>query len=86
MRVGSQAAIAHELRQPVSAMLPAVALMQSRPDIKTGQAAREVIARQVEQLRRVLDDLLDLALVAESKMTLNKQHMDVRRVWSRSQM
>lgn len=74
------ATIAHELRQPVSAMLPALAIMHGGADIKTGEAARHVLERQVAQLQRILDDLLDLSRFAGGKVTLRKEPLDLRQL------
>jgi signal transduction histidine kinase len=76
----SIAMVAHELRQPVTAMLPAVTLMRERVSEKSGTHARDVIERQVIHLGRMLDDLLDVARVAEGKLDLQKAHIDGREV------
>ena len=72
------AMVAHELRQPVTAMLPAVTLMRERVSEESGKHAREVIERQVTHLVRMLDDLLDVARVAQGKLDLQKAHIDGR--------
>ena len=72
------AMVAHELRQPVTAMLPAVRLMRERVSEEFGKHAREVIERQVTHLVRMLDDLLDVARVAQGKLDLQKAHIDGR--------
>ena len=76
----SIAMVAHELRQPITAMLPAVTLMRERVSEESGKHAREVIERQVSNLGRMLDDLLDVARVAEGKLDLQKAHIDGRDV------
>jgi signal transduction histidine kinase len=72
------ATIAHELRQPVAAMLPAVALMRERVSEQSGTHARDVIERQVTHLTRMIDDLLDVARVAEGKLDIQKARLDGR--------
>jgi len=72
------ATIAHELRQPVAAMLPAVALIRERISQPSGTRARAVIERQVTHLTRMIDDLLDVARVAEGKLDIQKGHLDGR--------
>ena len=72
------ATIAHELRQPVAAMLPAVALIHERISQQSGTRARAVIERQVTHLTRMIDDLLDVARVAEGKLDIQKGHLDGR--------
>jgi signal transduction histidine kinase len=72
------AVLAHEMRQPITAMLPALALMRSGASKDVGQHARAVIERQVDQLQHLVDDLIDLARFAEGKVTLHKKRLDLR--------
>jgi signal transduction histidine kinase len=74
------AMVAHELRQPVTAMLPAVMLMRHRVSEGSDKHVCEVIERQVTHLRRMLDDLLDVARVAEGKLDVQKERIDGRDV------
>jgi signal transduction histidine kinase len=74
------ATVAHELRQPVAAMLPALALMRERISAESGTRARDVIERQVTHLRRIIDDLLDIARVVQGKVDLQKERTDCRDV------
>ena len=52
--------------------------MRERVSEESGKHAREVIERQVAHLRRMLDDLLDVARVAEGKLDLQKTRIDGR--------
>jgi len=72
------ATVAHELRQPIAAMLPAVALMGESGSEQSGKRAREVIERQITHLGRIVDDLLDVARIAEGKLDLQKGLIDGR--------
>jgi signal transduction histidine kinase len=74
------ATVAHELRQPVAAMVPAVTLMRERISEQSSTRAREVVERQITHLRRMIDDLLDVARVAEGKLDLQKVRIDARDV------
>jgi signal transduction histidine kinase len=74
------ATVAHELRQPIAAMLPAIALMRERISEQSGTRARDVIERQVTHLRRMVDDLLDIARVEQGKLDLQKERTDCRDV------
>jgi signal transduction histidine kinase len=74
------ATVAHELRQPIAAILPAIALMRERISEQSGTRARDVIERQVTHLRRIIDDLLDIARVVEGKVDLQKERTDCRAV------
>lgn len=68
------ATLAHELRNPL-APVSAAAHLLARPGVATeaGARAAAVIGRQVAQMKRLLDDLLDVARIARQQMTLQKE-------------
>ncbi len=70
------AMLAHELRNPLAPVLNAVELLRLRGhgDPLLGQQC-EVIARQVQHMRRLLDDLLDVARVSQGKIHLRKERL-----------
>jgi PAS domain S-box-containing protein len=67
------ATVAHELRQPIGAIQAAVAVMQARISREQGERARAIVERQVGQLARIVEDLLDATRVAQGKVTLERQ-------------
>lgn len=67
------ATVAHELRQPIAAIQTAVAVMQTRMSRSQGERARQVVERQVNQLARMVEDLLDAARLAQGKVTLRRE-------------
>lgn len=73
------AILSHELRNPLSAISAAGAVLKATDKAATGPARhwREIIHRQTAQLTRLVDDLLDIAKVTVEKMTLNRQPMDL---------
>lgn len=72
------AAIAHELRQPLSACLGAVAMMKVRQNRESGEHARGVLERQLTQMTRLIDDLLDTTHLARGTVALNRIDLDLR--------
>jgi PAS domain S-box-containing protein len=72
------AMLAHELRNPLAPIRNAVAIMHrlDGADPKL-HWAREVIARQVNHLTRLVDDLLDVSRIVQGKLTLQKAPEDV---------
>src|SRR6476469_2742509 len=52
------AALAHELRQPLSAMLAAMAVARLAPGTDVARRADEVVQRQVTQMSRLVEDLV----------------------------
>jgi PAS domain S-box-containing protein len=79
------AMLAHELRNPLAPMRNAIQLLRriGPPDPEL-QRAREVIARQVEHLARLVDDLLDAARITEGKITLKKERVDLLSIIGRA--
>ncbi len=75
------AMLGHELRNPLSAISGAVALMKA-PNARNEHRvhAREVISRQVQHLGRVVDDLLDLSRVMTGKIMLDLKPVDLAQV------
>jgi PAS domain S-box-containing protein len=73
------AMLGHELRNPLSPILTALHLMRLRGE---GSYAREraVIARQVNHLARLVDDLLDVSRAARGALRLECAPMEAARV------
>jgi two-component system CheB/CheR fusion protein len=75
------AVLAHELRNPLAPIRNAVHIMRA-PGM--GQAelaeARDVIDRQVKQLVRLVDDLLDISRITVGRMALQQAVLDLRAV------
>jgi PAS domain S-box-containing protein len=71
------ATLAHELRNPLAPIEAAVRLFATKTftDQQTIWS-RGVLERQVAQLARLVDDLLDISRIAEGKLELRKQHVD----------
>ena len=76
------ATLAHELRNPLSPIRNAVALMTQVDPSQTEvhRKAREVIIRQVGHLTHLVDDLLDVARISEGKLTLRLEELDLHTV------
>jgi PAS domain S-box-containing protein len=79
------AMLAHELRNPLAPIRNAVTLMQldkSLPPPLT--RVRDVIDRQVSQLTRLVDDLLDVSRLTTGKIRLQTQRVSLSEVVTRS--
>ena len=64
------ATLAHELRNPLAAIRFAVENLRPASPPAAAARAREVVERQVQQLVRLVDDLLDVSRITADKMTL----------------
>jgi signal transduction histidine kinase/CheY-like chemotaxis protein len=70
------ATLAHELRNPLAPIRNALALLERAPaggPVATG--AREVIERQLAQMVRLVDDLLDLSRVSRGLIELRRTRL-----------
>ena len=70
------AMLAHELRNPLAAIRNAVALGSDPTDAAEIEWAMEVINRQMRQLSRLIDDLLDMSRITQGKVQLRKEPLD----------
>jgi signal transduction histidine kinase len=79
------AMLAHELRNPLAPIRTAVQLMRFKelPDEQRARA-RDVIDRQVEQLVRLIDDLMDVSRITRGMITLQREPVDLTAVIARA--
>jgi len=67
------AVLAHELRNPLAPIRNAVALLAYERDLPPKlEWARAVIERQVEQMARLIEDLLDIARITSGKLLMRR--------------
>jgi signal transduction histidine kinase/DNA-binding response OmpR family regulator len=77
------AMLAHELRNPLAPISNAVHVMRVSDNDPVKIAwARELIARQLKQLVRLVDDLLDVSRITRGKIELKVGDVDVKQVVS----
>jgi len=76
------ATLAHELRNPLSPIRNAAALLGATGDgaAERQARARDVITRQVDHLAHLVDDLLDVARISEGKIVLRNEEVDLKSV------
>jgi PAS domain S-box-containing protein len=74
------AMLGHELRNPLAPILTALQLMSIRDAAETTVKERAVIDRQVRHLMRLVDDLLDVSRIAQGKVELSREHVEVSSV------
>jgi signal transduction histidine kinase len=72
--------LSHELRNPLSAINVALAVMRSRDSLESGQHARRVIERQVAHISRLVDDMVDTARIERGTLSLQMESIDLREV------
>ena len=72
------ATLAHELRNPLAPIRNGLQIMRlASHDPAAADEARDMMERQVGQMVRLIDDLLDLARFTHGKVELRKERMDL---------
>jgi signal transduction histidine kinase/CheY-like chemotaxis protein len=74
------AMLAHELRNPLAAVNNAVTVLKMSTDEESRDWANGVVERQVRQLVRLIDDLLDVSRITSGKIRLRKEFVDASAV------
>ena len=75
------ALLAHELRNPLAPIRNAVTLMQLDRSLPAPVAkVRDIIDRQVAQLTRLVDDLLDVSRLTTGKITVRPERVSIGEV------
>ena len=75
------AMLGHELRNPLAPIANAVSVMQlERIESANIRHCRDIIARQLAQMTRLVDDLLDVGRITSGKIRLDLKPMDLATV------
>jgi len=70
------AVLGHELRNPLSPIAAALDLMDMR-DEPANRRERAILRRQVQHLKRLVDDLLDVSRITSGKLELDMRTVDL---------
>jgi PAS domain S-box-containing protein len=65
------ATLAHELRNPLSPISMAAELLRRSPDPATVARAAEIVGRQAEHMRHLVEDLVDVSRVTRGLVTID---------------
>jgi signal transduction histidine kinase len=79
------AMLSHELRNPLAAINNGIYLLDHGvPGSEPARRAQTVIGRQMKQLSRLVDDLLDMTRISRNKIQLQFERMDLVQVARRA--
>ena len=80
------AMLSHELRNPLAPILTSLYLLkkQDRTEDPVHQQARAMIERQVMNLKRLIDDLLDVSRMAGNRVELQRERLDLSTLVARA--
>ena len=72
------AILAHELRNPLAPIRNALAMLNvARGDAEIAERARKTLGRQVEQMTRLVDDLVDVNRISRGVVELRKTSLEL---------
>lgn len=75
------ATLAHELRNPLAPLRNGLQILRMRCDDPEALArAQTIMERQLKQMVRLVDDLLDVSRITTGKLSIVKTRMDIRSV------
>jgi signal transduction histidine kinase len=75
------ATLAHELRNPLAPLRNALEILRrAGADPATAARARDIMARQLQQMIRLVDDLLDVSRITTGKLAVHKEAIELQSV------
>ena len=74
------ATLAHELRNPLAPLRNVSAMLRMEAQTDTARHATGVMERQIGQLVRLIDDLMDISRITRGQLTLRKERVDLRSI------
>ncbi|MEO8165602.1 MAG: HAMP domain-containing sensor histidine kinase [Betaproteobacteria bacterium] len=74
------AMLGHELRNPLSALVTAVGVLQTTADPRHVKQMTEVMNRQTAQLSRLVEDLLEMSRVSRGQIELRRHQADLQSI------
>ena len=78
------ATLAHELRNPLSPIRFSVEICRAQTDQAKRAWALDIVDRQVQQMSRLLEDLLDVSRISYGKLTLRPEQVELAGIVARA--
>lgn len=72
--------LSHELRNPLAAISAGIQVLGIERDPRQIAKTHEIIHRQIDQLCRLVDDLLELTRINQNKIRLKKETIDLNEI------
>jgi signal transduction histidine kinase/CheY-like chemotaxis protein len=71
------ATLAHELRNPLAPIRNAIHILRRRASDDSARPLHDIIDRQLNQMVRLVDDLLEVSRITRGKVNLNVERLDM---------
>jgi len=71
------AVLSHELRNPMAPLLNGLTLLDMQTNPADARRTRAMMARQIDHLRRLIDDLLDVSRIDRGKLEIERKPISV---------
>jgi PAS domain S-box-containing protein len=71
------ATLAHELRNPLAPIRNGLEILRLRQSGEIAERARSMMDRQLQQMVRLIDDLLEVSRITRGKIQLNREPIDL---------
>ncbi|NLF45903.1 MAG: PAS domain S-box protein, partial [Syntrophomonadaceae bacterium] len=72
--------MSHELRNPLAAIAAGFQVMAAAQNAEQAEKAKEIVLRQVNQLSKLVDDLLDMQRISKNKIKLGKENVHLNKL------
>ena len=72
--------LAHELRNPLASVTAGLSVLELSENKEQGAETKKIIKREVAQLCRLVDDLLDLTRITQNRMKIKKEDIIINQI------
>lgn len=72
--------LSHELRNPLAVIVTSLSLLEFANNPKQVTRTKEIVHREVGQLTKLVDDLLDLARINQNRILLKKENINLNEI------
>ena len=73
-------ALSHELRNPLATIVAGLSLLDLSDDKQQTEPTKKIMKRQIDQLCRLVDDLLELTRILNNKIQLKKEKLELNQI------
>ncbi len=79
------ALLSHELRNPLAPIMSSLYILErATPSGEEAREAQRILDRQIRQLTRIVDDLLDVTRISRNKIRLRRERLELNRLVRRT--